>query len=702
MGQGRKIIHKGYFVTGTDTGVGKTVVTMCLAELLRAKGLDAGVMKPVQCAGTDGKMLRRHLQLKDPLSVINPFYADEPLSPHIAFPRCGKKISISQILKTYRYLQSRYDIVLVEGAGGLMVPLSSDYLILDLAKDLGLELIIVARPGLGTINHTLLTIGQAQAAGLTVKGVILCEAKKGTRGIAEATNPSAIQHFGQVPILGTIPYFKNFDKKTILRLCHKEFELKNLLNEIDGHPESPLGTKDLKADSSLTRLGGFAQNDAQKYAKLDKKYVWHPFTQMKDWVKEDPLVIERGEGSYLIDTDGKRYIDGVSSLWVNVHGHRNPVLDNAIKKQIDKISHSTFLGLSNIPAVQLAEKLTHIAPKGLQKVFYSDNGSTAVEIAIKMAYQYWQNTGQKKKVNIVHLANSYHGDTLGSVSVGGIDLFHQVYGKLTFKTIELNMPDMYREPQKSWDCIKELERLFKKRSATIAALVVEPLVQGAAGMIVWPKGILEKMAKLCKKYNVLLIADEVATGFGRTGKMFACDHEQVTPDILCLAKGLTGGYLPLAATLASKRVFDGFCFDYKDQKTFFHGHTYTANPLACAAGLANLELLQRESFWKELSAKIKALDKRLQMFYNLAHVGQVRSLGFMAGIELVKDKVTKEAFAWQDKIGVNVCQKARERGVILRPLGNVIVLMPPLSIKLKELDELLNVIYWAIASETEN
>lgn len=409
----------------------------------------------------------------------------------------------------------------------------------------------------------------------------------------------------------------------------------------------------------------------------DHEYLWHPFTQMKDWLDDEPLIIDRAQGVYLYDTKGRRYIDGISSLWVNVHGHRHKTIDAALRKQIGKVGHSTLLGLANTPAVELAAELIKTAPKGLKKVFYSDNGSTAVEIALKMAYQYWQNTGQFKKRTLVHLNNSYHGDTLGSVSVGGIDLFHKVYRGLIFKTHALK--------GQGFEAVEEFERLLKKNSNSIAALIVEPLVQGAAGMLVWPKGVLKKFRQLCTKYDVFLIADEVATGFGRTGTMFACQQESVTPDFLCLAKGITGGYLPLAATLTTQRVYEGFVFDYKDQKTFFHGHTYTGNPMACAAALANLEIFRKERTLQRLVPKIKFLAKRLQMFYNLASVVEVRQCGFMAGIELKGP--------WQDRVGAKVCQSLRTKGIILRPLGNTIVLMPPLSISIKELDYLLAPLY---------
>jgi len=421
-----------------------------------------------------------------------------------------------------------------------------------------------------------------------------------------------------------------------------------------------------------------SKSKTRRLKQWDKEYIWHPFTQMKDWVKDEPLIIDSADGIYLKDIDGNIYMDGVSSLWVNVHGHRHTHIDEALKKQIDKLSHSTLLGLSNTPSIELARRLIAIAPQGLKKVFYSDNGSTAVEIAIKMAYQYWQNTGHKKKTSIVHLSNSYHGDTLGSVSVGGIDLFHKVYRKLIFKTVALQ--------GHGWEAVEDLEELLKIRGNSIAALVVEPLVQGAAGMLVWPEGALKKMRDLTRKHKILLIADEVATGFGRTGKMFACEHEGVVPDFLC--KGITGGYLPLAATLTTQKVYDGFLFDYKEQKTFFHGHTYTGNPLACAAALANLEVFQKDRTLARLAPKIKFLAKKLKMFYNLPSVAELRQRGFMAGIEL-KGRP-------EDRLGARVCQAVRKYGVILRPLGNVIVLMPPLSISVEELDYLLMATYSAI------
>lgn len=447
---------------------------------------------------------------------------------------------------------------------------------------------------------------------------------------------------------------------------------------------------------------GQAQRPAPALSAMDKKFIWHPFTQMADWEKEDNLIIEKAEGVYLIDTKGKRYLDGVSSLWCNVHGHRVPEIDRAIRDQLNQVAHSTFLGLSNVPAIQLAEKLISIAPKGITRVFYSDSGSEAMEIALKMAYQFWQQNGQKQKTKFARLTHAYHGDTLGAVSVGGIQLFHEIYHPLLFETYSIPAPYVYRwRPAIDRNRVRDasleaMESLFKKSGDKIAALVIEPLMQGAAGMIDQPKGYISQARKLTRRYGILLIFDEVATGFGRTGKMFASDHEEVTPDLMAVAKGITGGYLPLAATLTSERIYKGFLGDYSAFKTFFHGHTYTANPLACRAALASLEVFQKKKVLEKLTKKIDFLKERLKGFWALSHVGDIRQVGFMVGIELVEDRNTKRPYLLQKKIGIQVIQEARRKGLILRPLGNVIVLMPPLGISFKELEQLLKGTYDAI------
>lgn len=438
--------------------------------------------------------------------------------------------------------------------------------------------------------------------------------------------------------------------------------------------------------------------------RWDKEHIWHPFTQMKLWVKDEPTIFIEGRDCFLKDIDGKWYLDGVSSLWVNIHGHRRSEIDEAVKFQLDKIAHSTLLGACNEPSIVLAKKLVDLfnsnLPWGepLTKIFYSDNGSTAVEIALKIAYQYWVNQGIKDKDSFVSLKEGYHGDTIGAVSVGGIELFHQVYKPLLNKSIQAPAPYCYRcELELSYPycgiaCLGEMENILRQNYEKIIAVIVEPLVQCAGGIIVWPEGYLKGLRQLCNKYNILLIADEVATGFGRTGRMFACEHEEVTPDIICLSKGITNGYMPLAVTAVNEKIFNTFLGDLEERKTFYHGHSYTGNPLACAAALANLEIFEKEKTLQSLTPKMRLLSEKLNEIASLPYVGDVRQKGMIAGVELVKDKHTKESFSWREQIGWKVVKFARKYGVWLRPLGDVVVIMPPLVISQENLERLLLVV----------
>ncbi len=455
-------------------------------------------------------------------------------------------------------------------------------------------------------------------------------------------------------------------------------------------------------------------------SKIDKKVLWHPFTQQREWVlniHESPLVISKGQGNYLFDSAGKRYFDGVSSLWANLHGHRVPALDRAIKLQLGKIAHSTFLGLTHEPGIRLAEELLKMVPQNLSRVFYSDNGSTAVEAALKMAFQYHaQKSGGRARPVYLSLKESYHGDTIGSVSLGGIDLFHKKFKPLLFRREAALSPHCFRCPHNQtkmnssfyeyrgekprpgdfrketgcrWECLADAEKILKKNKGKVAAAIVEPVVQGAAGIYVAPPGYLWGMSWLCKKYDALLIADEVATGFGRTGKVFACGQEKVQPDILCLAKGISGGYLPLAATLSTEKIYRAFLGKYEDFKTFFHGHTYTANPLACAAGLASLKLLKERLSGASFMKSIRALRSGLERLSRMSQVGHVRQAGLMAGIELVQDKHKNLSYAPAARAGKKICMKLRTEGILLRPLGDVLVLMPPLSSTETEINHLM-------------
>ena len=445
----------------------------------------------------------------------------------------------------------------------------------------------------------------------------------------------------------------------------------------------------------------------EELAAWDHAYLWHPFTQMQEWLAEPPLIIAEGEGNYLIDVHGRRYLDGVSSLWCNVHGHRHPDLDAALRRQIDRVAHTTLLGLGSEPAIVLAKRLVELLPPNLTRVFYSDAGATAVEIAIKMAFQYWQLRGETQRTQFVSLTEAYHGDTIGAVSLGYSEAFHRFYKALLFPCRKLNPPHVYRW-QRGMDeaaamraALAEAEALFAEIGDATAALIIEPLMQGAAGMWAQPLGYVAALRRLTEQHGILLICDEVATGFGRTGRMFASAHDAVAPDILCMGKGITGGYLPLAATVASEEIFQAFLAPYEDLKTFFHGHTYTGNALACAVALASLDIFEHQRVLENVNQRATQMRALLtQEFAGLPHVGDIRQWGLMVGIELVRDRASRQPYAAAERIGMRVVKQARLQGVILRPLGNVIVLMPPLSITETELARLCAVTRAAIAEVT--
>ncbi len=440
--------------------------------------------------------------------------------------------------------------------------------------------------------------------------------------------------------------------------------------------------------------------------RWDREIVWHAFTQMAEY---EPFIIERAKGCTLVDLDGREYLDGVSSLWCNIHGHGHPRLDEAIRRQLDQAAHVTLLGSSHPTTIKLAKRLVDIAPAGLNHVFFSDNGATAVEVAIKMALQYWRQRPdpRPRKTTYLALGDAYHGDTLGSVSVSGVERFHAMFEPLLFEVLRTPAPDMYRLPPGVTRAgalahyLREAERILAEHHERIAAVVIEPLVQAAAGMIVHPSGYLRGLADLARKYDVLLIADEVAVGFGRTGKMFASEHEGVTPDLLCLAKGLSGGYMPVAATLASDEIWQAFLAPYAESKAFFHGHTYGGNPLGAAVALATLDVFDEEQTLANLPPKIERIAGHLDRIAAHPHVGNVRQCGMIGAIELVRDRETKEPYPWSEKRGLRACEAARQRGVWLRPLGNVLVVMPPLAITLDEIDRIAAALEYGIVAATD-
>lgn len=447
------------------------------------------------------------------------------------------------------------------------------------------------------------------------------------------------------------------------------------------------------------------QTTRTQLQKDDCQYVWHPFTQMQEWERHPPLIIRRGKGSYVYDMEDNPYLDATASIWVNVHGHRHPRIDQAIRYQLTQVAHTTLLGLSNPPAIQLAKALIRLAPKGLQKVFYSDNGSTAVEVAAKMAIQYWQQcpTPQPRKTQFIHLGMAYHGDTVGGVSLSGIELFRRPFPSLLFPSHDIEPPYCYRCPLRmrfpecGLACLDSLKQLLQGKHQEIAGLILEPMVQAVAGIIPSPPGYLKRVRELCTRYNILFIADEVATGFGRTGRMFACEHEGVSPDIMAIAKGLTGGYLPLAATLTTTAIYKAFLGEAHEEKTFFHGHSYTGNPLGCAAALANLAIFKTERTLAKLQRRIPQFRTILESLADDPWVGDIRQSGYMVGIELVQDKNQKTPFPVSDRMGQKIAMMARTLGLLIRPIGTIMILMPPLSATVKELKQMVAILKLAIS-----
>jgi adenosylmethionine-8-amino-7-oxononanoate aminotransferase len=430
-------------------------------------------------------------------------------------------------------------------------------------------------------------------------------------------------------------------------------------------------------------------------ADRDAAVVWHPYTQMK--TRPDPLAIVRGEGVYLYTEDGRRILDGISSWWVNIHGHSHPRLNDAIAAQARSLEHVIFAGCTHRPAVELAERLVRILPAGLTRVFYSDNGSTAVEVATKMAVQYWLNREQPKRRRFVALHHAYHGDTVGTMSVSEASIFTQAFEPLLFPVERAHAPYCYRcpinleRPSCGIACLGDLEAALTRLGDEAAAVIVEPMLQGAGGMIMWPAEFLAGVRQLCDRFGVLLIADEVLTGFGRTGRMFACNHAAISPDIICLSKALTAGYLPMAVTAATETVYEAFLSDDRT-KTFFHGHSFTANPLACAVALASLDLFEATDILGRIGRLESQLTARLSPLRSLPIVGDVRVIGGVGAIELVSDQHTKQAGGYLDDIGRRLSAEFLARGVLLRPLGNVLYVMPPYVISDTEVDFVADVI----------
>lgn len=675
----------GVFVTGVDTGVGKTTVAGGLAVALRERGLRVGVMKPAQTGSTrstdgalcgDALFLTRMSGCKSSPDIVNPYCFAEPLSPYHSAMKEGIALDPDKIVAAYRELSANHDVVIVEGAGGIFTPFTRNVTMGGLARILNLPVIIVSHPYLGHINHTAVTALAANSLGIDVAGIIFSRWKNDP---CAEPDTKLIEEMTGAKVLGLLPFIENAsDTETIASLFEANVDVEALLR----------------------RLTFAVSNERRKAIdEKDRKYIWHPFTQMKEWLNEPATVIESGQGVTLRDMDGKEYLDAFSSYWCNIHGHGEPRLVRALTRQMGKIAHSTFLGYSNIPAVEFAEELIQAAPVGLTRVFYSDDGSTAVEAAIKMSYQYWRQAepGSKRR-RFLALSSAYHGDTVGAMSVGGIDLYHSTFRDLLMDVDFAPAPYCYHCPMglKRDDCglacAKAVEDKLKQGAGTFCAMIIEPLVQCPAGIITAPDGYLKRVADACAKNGVLLIADEVATGFGRTGAMFACQRESVTPDIMAVSKSITSGTMPFAATLATEKVFDAFLGDYAERKTFFHGHTYTGNQLGAALALESLRLIKERGIVGQVNEKAEAIQPALNSLRELKHVGDVRQRGLIIGVELVRDKAAREPYPWEEKIGARVCHEAKLRGLMARPLGGVIPLFPAPSATTDEIMKMADIL----------
>ncbi len=440
--------------------------------------------------------------------------------------------------------------------------------------------------------------------------------------------------------------------------------------------------------------------------RRDRRHVWHPCTQEKDHENLPPIPIARAEGVYLYDLDGRRYIDGVSSWWVNLFGHNHPRLNAALQHQAGRVAHHIFAGFTHEPAVDLAEGLCHLAPEGLNKVFFTDNGSAAVEAALKMSFQYWLQTGHPDKTRFVSIREAYHGETVGALSVGGCDLYRDIYRPMLMEGFQVSGPDCFRCPfgqhreSCQAECFTAMEQVVAEHHRQIAGVIIEPLIQGAAGMRIYPPIYLQKLRQLCDRYRVHYIADEIAVGFGRTGRMFANEHAGTAPDLMCLSKGITGGYLPLAVVLAGDEIYQAFYDDYASLKAFFHSHSYSGNPLACAVAVEVLKIFAEEDILAALPPRMALMERWKERFESLPHVGEFRHLGMVAAVELVQERQGNIPFPWQERRGYQVYQQALARGALLRPLGNVIYFMPPLTIPEEALEELLTTAYACISQVT--
>jgi adenosylmethionine-8-amino-7-oxononanoate aminotransferase len=654
-------------VTGTGTGVGKTVLTAALCAALRHRGMDCRAIKPVATGvapGTEGEDagLLRSASGGTRAAVLEVLAL--PRSPLAAAAAEGRELDIEALARSVEAVAASCDLLLVEGVGGLLVPLTRRHTVRNLLRRLDAEVVVAALPGLGTINHTALTVEAVRGAGLHLLGVVLVDvAGEGDPGFV-AENAAQIADQCGVSVLGVLPHVRD-------------------ATDIDALAGAA-GSLDLSA------LTGPRQDVTEVVVDADRRHVWHPFTQTSDWREEAPLVIRSGDGCWLVDESGRRYLDGISSLWCTVHGHAHPALDRAAHEQLGRIAHSTFLGQTHAPGALLAEELAGVAPPGLTRVFYCEAGAAAVEAALRIALLAQRHAGHPERSRFVALGDAYHGDTAGAVSVGRSEPFHTGLDPILFPARTVPSPHLGEKAS-----LRALSDLLDREGTQVAALIVEPRVQAAAGMLTHSDGWLCEATGLARRHGALLIADEVATGFGRTGDLFASAGAGVAPDILCLGKGLTGGYLPLSAVLTTEDIFDRFTAPYAEHRTLYYGHTYTGNPVACAVARASLRLFGEEGTLASARRLATTLERLLaERVAPLPGVFEIRHRGVMTGIEL-RDRGSP--FDPGLRMGRRVILTARRRGVVVRPLGDVVVLNPPLTMTDTEAEVLVSAVAESIA-----
>lgn len=670
---------RGFFVTGTDTDAGKTVAAAAVLVSLRASGIDAVPMKPVQTGGVcsqdglrspDLDFCLRMAGLKaDPeeLRDMAPYIYEPACSPHLAASLSGRDISLERICEAFTNLLKKHEFVVVEGAGGLLAPLAAETTMIDLMAALDLPVILAARPGLGTINHTLLSIRELESSGLSLHGIIFCETTQTGWGQIEQNNLETISRMAKAPVLGRISH--------IPELANAHPRQADLLRAaLPADPSLLVAIKGGCAGQTGARVAGRVSDD---YIEIDRATVWHPYTRHSA-TKDGFPVIARGEGVYLFDTAGNRYLDAVSSWWACNLGHSHPRLVKALVRQARELQHSILGNLTHPRAVELASALAGLFPDTRRRTLFASDGASAVEAALRVAIQYWHNRGERGRTRFAAFEDAYHGDTLGAMAIGYLPSFHAAYHPVLFPVYKLKTPDCSACPAgKSrtdcdMECFSHIEATVREHAHELAAVIVEPLCLGAGGMKMYPAQCLRKLGALCKDNRILLIVDEIAMGFGRTGRMFAFEHASIDPDIVCMGKGLSGGCLPISAAVVKEEIFQTFA-DEPVNNTFYHGHTFAGNPVAAAVAVECLNIYREENIVEKAHRAGKTLAESFEAFKDVAGVARVRSLGMISAFDLTE----KDGLSGTDRAR-RICADMLQKGVLIRPLDATLYLMPPL------------------------